>query len=280
MLRLSERVSVKDRVFRTSSGQIDAFAADAVAGRALGAADHALGRPARPAGRAPAAAAARRRRGGRRSRATRRSRRRAPPRFPPTRRAARSLRWAARPTSCAASSSPSTTACSSASATSRRCVARRWPSSTSGGWRAGGGLRPPPPASRRPPPAAASRHPAGSLDRRSPGAGAASGPARGAAPAVVLRLRPGEEPATWERIGALCLDLRAGDDLELVVGGPGGRPSQPAWRCGSALPRSCSTTTDPGRRRWRPWGGTPCTPVTSRRCRGPTRSCSSTRCRA
>ena len=35
VLRLSERVSVKDRIFRTSSGQIDAFAADAVAGRAL-----------------------------------------------------------------------------------------------------------------------------------------------------------------------------------------------------------------------------------------------------
>ena len=35
MLRLSERVSVKDRVFRTSSGQSDELAADAVAGRAL-----------------------------------------------------------------------------------------------------------------------------------------------------------------------------------------------------------------------------------------------------
>jgi hypothetical protein len=36
------------------------------------------------------------------------------------------------------------------------------------------------------------------------------------APTVVLRLRPGEEPVTWERIGALCLDLRVGDDLELI----------------------------------------------------------------
>ncbi len=34
-LRLSERVSVKDRVFRTSSGQSDELAADAVAGRTL-----------------------------------------------------------------------------------------------------------------------------------------------------------------------------------------------------------------------------------------------------
>ncbi len=35
VLRLGERVSVKDRVFRTSSGEIDAFAADAVSGRVV-----------------------------------------------------------------------------------------------------------------------------------------------------------------------------------------------------------------------------------------------------
>ena len=35
VLRLSERVSVKDRVFRTSSGRVDEIAADAVAGRSL-----------------------------------------------------------------------------------------------------------------------------------------------------------------------------------------------------------------------------------------------------
>jgi hypothetical protein len=37
------------------------------------------------------------------------------------------------------------------------------------------------------------------------------------APVVVLRLRPGEEPLAWEHVDALCLDLRAGDDLELVA---------------------------------------------------------------
>ena len=41
-------------------------------------------------------------------------------------------------------------------------------------------------------------------------------PARGAAPVVVLRVRPGEQPVIRQSVGALCLDLRAGDDLELV----------------------------------------------------------------
>ena len=237
VLRLSERVSVKDRIFRTSSGQIDAFAADAVAGRSLArpialaaTLDGRRGGPARlklsgagveveVVGDAPLEAARTAALSGRQS--------------APSDRCA----GAARPTSCALSSSPSMTACSSASATSRRCAARRWPSSTSGGWRGGGGRSPPPP--RQPPP----RQPP--PRRQSPAL--APPPSRLAAPrrpsfcacAPAMNRSPGStSPPSASTCG------------RATTSSSSSRPGRPraaaAWRCGSAHPRYFTMPTRPG----------------------------------
>ena len=44
---------------------------------------------------------------------------------------------------------------------------------------------------------------------------------RGAAPSVALRVRPGEEPVTWD-VAAVCLDLRSGDDPGAVAAAAAG----------------------------------------------------------
>ena len=208
VLRMSERVSVKDRVFRTSSGQIDAFAADAAAGRVL----------ARPIALSAAL-------GGRRGE-------------PPW------LRLAAAGEEVTVEGDAPLEAARTAALSAdkaRRAVGalggtpyelrgfeftlddgvflgvgdlkalRRAALSELDERRLAAGRRaapagpppaPPPATSLAPPPTAAR---------------AVAETARRAAPAVVLRLRPGEEPATREHVAALCLDLRTGDDLELVA---------------------------------------------------------------
>lgn len=204
VLRMSERVSVKDRVFRTSSGQIDAFAADAAAGRVL----------ARPIALSAAL-------GGRRGK-------------PPW------LRLAAAGEEITVEGDAPLEAARTAALSAdkaRRAVGalggtpyelrgfeftlddgvflgvgdlkalRRAALSELDERRLAAGRRAqpaaPPPAPPLVPPPTAARPTAE--------------PARRAAPAVVLRLRPGEEPATREHVEALCLDLRTGDDLGLVA---------------------------------------------------------------
>jgi len=203
VLRLSERVSVKDRIFRTSSGQIDAFAADAVAGRAL----------ARPIALSAAL-------GGRRGEPAR-------------------LKLSAAGAEVEVEGDTPLEAARTAALTAdkahwaigalggtpyelrafefavddgvflgvgdlktlRRAALAQLDERRLAGWRRAQ------PAATRPaaaPPAVAGARPAPE-------------PVRGAAPTVVLRLRPGEEPVTRQHVAALCLDLRTGDDLELVA---------------------------------------------------------------
>ncbi len=214
VLRLSERVSVKDRVFRTSSGQIDAFAADALAGRTLARPIalsavldgrrgerprlllRAAGKEATVEGGAPLEAA---------------------------RTAALSVDKARRAVA-ALGGTPYELrdfefsvddgvflGVGDLKALRRAALAKLDERRLAGGRRAAPAARPPAAA---PWPAAAPR-PAG--DSAIAVAGAAPESAGRALPAIVLRLRPGEEPVTLERVGALCLDLRAGDDLELVA---------------------------------------------------------------
>jgi len=203
VLRLSERVSVKDRIFRTSSGQIDAFAADAVAGRALArpialaaTLDGRRGGPARlklsaadveveVEGDAPLEAA---------------------------RTAALSAEKARRAIGALGGTPYELRAFEFAVddgvflgvgdlKTLRRAALVQLDERRLAGWRRAAPAATPPAAA---PPAVA-------------GARLALEPARGAAPAVVLRLRPGEEPVTRQHVAALCLDLRTGDDLELIA---------------------------------------------------------------
>ena len=152
--------------------------------------------------------------------------------------------------------------------------ARRWPSSTSGGWRRGGGLRAAAAAASRSPVAGAARRPSAVAARRSLRASRLGR----ALPAVVLRLRPGEEPVT-------CGARRRGLPRPAVRRRPRAVAAarRGARRRGLAVrvrsPEVLFDADGPGRRPWRPCDGTPSTRGTSRRWRGPRRSFSSTRCR-
>ena len=203
VLRLSERVSVKDRIFRTSSGQIDAFAADAVAGRAL----------ARPIALSAAL-------GGRRGEPARLKLSAAGAEvevegdtpLEAARTAALTADKAHRAIGALGGTPYELRAFEFAVddgvflgvgdlKTLRRAALAQLDERRLAGWRRAQ------PAATRPaaaPPAVAGARPAPE-------------PARGAAPTVVLRLRPGEEPVTRQHVAALCLDLRTGDDLELVA---------------------------------------------------------------
>ncbi len=207
-LRLSERVSVKDRVFRTSSGHSDELAADAVAGRALA-------RPLR------LAATLSGRRGGR-------------PRL---------LVEAAGVEVTVEGESPLEAALTAGLTVdkARRAIGalggtpyvlgeldfaidegaflgvgalkdlRRRAVTELDARRLAGRRRAQPAA---PPAARAARQaptPAPGVSRGASAGRAAGGAAGGAA--VIVRLRPGDELVGTEHVDAICLDLRAGDDL-------------------------------------------------------------------
>ncbi len=203
VLRLSERVGLKDRVFRTSSGRGAAVAADAVAGRvlarpvALGASLRARrGEPARLTvtaagceatveGEAPLEAA-------RTAGLTADKARRAVGALGGTPYVLATLDYDA--------DDGVFLGVGALKELRRRAVAELDGRRLAGGRRAQPAARPPGAAPR---PAAA--HP---LSPRSAGE-------RG--PLVVVRLRPGERPAAAAHTDAVCVDLRAGDDLDLVA---------------------------------------------------------------
>jgi len=231
VLRLSERVSVKDRVFRTSSGQMDAFAADALAGRALArpiALSAALDgrRGERPRlrlsaggqevvveGGAPLEAALT-------AALSADKARRAIGALGGTPYELRGFEFTVQDgVFLGVGDLKALRRAALSELDERRLAGRRRAQPAAGqSWAAlpaGQSCAALPAGATERPPAAAVR--------------AAPGSVRGTAPAVVLRLRPGEEPVTRQGIDALCLDLRAGDDLELVAAartaaGRGGLP--------------------------------------------------------
>jgi putative protease len=276
VLRLSERVSVKDRVFRTSSGQMDAFAADALAGRAL----------ARPIA---LSAALDGRRGER-------------PRLRLSAGGQEVVVEGGAPLEAAL------TAALSADKARRAIGAlggtpyelRGFEFTVQDGVFLGvGDLK----ALRR---AAlselderrlAGRRRAASLGPLSPPASLAplSPPARQSARRP-RRCEPPLGPSGVPRRRSFCACARARSRSPGKASMPCAwicepattsssllRPGQPlaaaAFRYGCARPRCCSTPTSPGPRPWRPWGGMPYMPVTSRRLPGRTRCFWSTRCR-
>ena len=56
-----------------------------------------------------------------------------------------------------------------------------------------------------------------SMSVTAPASAAPATPTVSAALHIVLRVRPGEEPIAWEGVDALCLDLRSGDDLGSIT---------------------------------------------------------------